>query len=505
MHPAAPAPARPGRQARPPASDVPAPAALPWFAGVATAYTVAQLLLVVPDTGLGWDETVYVSQVAPHTPAAFFSAPRARGVSLLVAPVVALTDSTDVLRLWLAVVSGCGLLLALWPWRRLVPVPLAALAGLLFCGLWMTLFYGPQAMPNLWVAFGALAATGWFLCAVRGPGGDRRALVALAASVAFTALMRPGDGLSLLLPLAGAAVCVRSWRRPVVLLAVVGGALAGGAEWVVEAYLHYGGLAARLARASQIQGGWGAPLALDDHMRALEGRALCRPCTIPWRHPVTAVWWFAVPPLTAGGLLVASRVRRPAVYALPVVVALSMAVPYQFLDYAAPRFLLPAYGLLALPVTLCLLRLVTTVEGGPPRLRPVAAAALVMALLAHLAVQYVVLGRAVARSAATDRALGRIVTELRRQGLRPPCAVTGTEAVRIAFRAGCASRQTDGHDANTTVARLVADAARQPVAVVTSDGTHPPPYARTWRAASLPALPGEAAGLHARLSPPARR
>jgi len=46
---------------------------------VATAFTVAQLLLVRPGMGLGWDESVYVSQISPHAPAAFFSAPRARG------------------------------------------------------------------------------------------------------------------------------------------------------------------------------------------------------------------------------------------------------------------------------------------------------------------------------------------------------------------------------------------------------------------------------------------
>jgi hypothetical protein len=60
----------------------------PWLAAVAGAFTLAQLVLVRPDLGLGWDETVYVSQVSGHVPAAFFSAPRARGISLLVSSLL---------------------------------------------------------------------------------------------------------------------------------------------------------------------------------------------------------------------------------------------------------------------------------------------------------------------------------------------------------------------------------------------------------------------------------
>ncbi|MGW4393444.1 hypothetical protein ACWEKA_44220, partial [Streptomyces sp. NPDC004685] len=37
-------------------------------AAAAGAFVLAQLLLVTPGTGLGWDEIVYVSQVEPGTP-----------------------------------------------------------------------------------------------------------------------------------------------------------------------------------------------------------------------------------------------------------------------------------------------------------------------------------------------------------------------------------------------------------------------------------------------------
>ncbi|MFI9240609.1 hypothetical protein [Streptomyces sp. NPDC053079] len=474
-------PERPARVGRAPGAPV-----LPWLAAVATAYAVAQLVLVVPGTGLGWDETVYVSQVGPRTPAAFFSAPRARGVTLLVAPVAALTASVTALRVWLAALSGCGLLLSLWVWRRLLPLPVLVAAGVLFSGLWITLFYGPQAMPNLWVAYGALCATGCFLRAVR-DGSDRRALAGLLLAVAFTALMRPGDALALVLPLAAAALCVRAWRRPAVLLALVAGTVLGGAEWVIEAYVRYGGLAARLHRAEEIQGGWGGHLALDDHVRALEGRSLCRPCDVPWRHPVTAAWWFALPVLTAGGLVAAARVCRLTVVALPVLVAGCLAVPYMLLDYAAPRFLLPAYALLALPVGLCMTAAASRARGsGEARMRALGAVALALALLAHFAVQYTVLQRMVARSAHTRDAVGRVIAELRRQGVRPPCVVSGEEAVRIAYRAGCSSRQTSGHDGSITPEQLLRTAGRMPVAVVLGEGRAVPSYARGWRVKPLP-------------------
>ncbi|MFF3766068.1 hypothetical protein ACFYYR_18555 [Streptomyces sp. NPDC001922] len=535
MHPAslAAGPGRRGSGTRPGGS--PATRPLPLLAAVAAAFTLAQLVLVMPGLGLGWDESVYISQVSPHAPAAFFSAPRARGISFLVAPVTGLTTSVTALRVYLAVLSGLGLLLALWVWRRLLPAPVLALAGALFASLWITLYYGPQAMPNLWVAYGALVATGCFLRAVRsrpagtgedgpvdGPVGtrrngavpvgpdrpaggvadgvarfaagvpgrpDRRALVGLGCAVAFTALMRPADALWLALPLAGAALCVRAWRRPVVLLVLAAGALVGSAEWIIEAYVRYGGLFARLERAGEVQGGMGLHFAVDDQVRALEGRSLCRPCAVPWRHPATAAWWFALPLLAAGGVVAAARARRTAVALLPVVTGLFLAVPYLLLiDYAAPRFLLPVYALLALPVALCLVSLVAGVR---PGLRPVVVGVLVLALAGHLAVQYAVLRSMVSRARVTREAVDRIAAGLHRQGVRAPCVISGHEAVRIAFRTGCSSRQIRGNDRSITPAELLDVAGRRPVVHLGTGNAPPPSYARGWRVVPLPPLSGQ--------------
>ncbi|MET9319394.1 hypothetical protein ABZX75_04230 [Streptomyces sp. NPDC003038] len=448
-------------------------------------YVVAQLLIVMPGSGLGWDETVYVSQVSPDAPAAFFSAPRARGITFLVAPVVALTSSVEALRIYLALLSGAGLLLSLWVWRRLVPTAVLAVAGALFAGLWVTVLYGPQAMPNLWVAYGALIAVGCFLRAAR-DRSDRGALAGLGAGMALAALMRPTDALWLAVPLVAAVLWVRPWRRPALLLVLAAGAAVGSAEWVVEAYVRYGGLLPRLRRASEIQGHLGWNLAFDDHVRALQGRTLCRPCNVPLQHPIASVWWFALPLLAAGGVLAAARRRLLAPVLVATLAGLSLAVPYLLLiGYAAPRFLLPTYALLALPTALCLIRLATAA-----RRRPVFAAALALGMCAHLTVQYLVLDGATDRGRANHAAFARLVADLRRQGLRPPCVVSGEEAVRIAFRAGCSSRQVGGHDGSITPAALAASARARPVAILVRGNAPPPPYARGWRTHVLHGLPG---------------
>ncbi|MFD3538384.1 hypothetical protein ACFWUQ_02640 [Streptomyces sp. NPDC058662] len=456
-----------------------------WLGPVAAGYAVVQLLLIIPGTGLGWDETVYVSQVAHDAQAAFFSAPRARGITYLVAPVAAFTSSVAALRVYLALLAAAALLLSLWVWRRTLPTPVLALAGGLFAGLWVTLSYGSQAMPNLWVAFGALFTVGCFLRAVRDPG-DRRALAGVAAGVAFAALMRPTDAFWLVVPLFGAAMVVPSWRRLAVVTALAAGLAVGSAEWIIEAQVRYGGLLPRLHRASDIQGGLGWNPAFADQLRSLGGRTLCRPCDVPPPHPLTTLWWFALPPLTAAGLALARRGSRLTAVAVPTVTALCLSAPYLLMiGYAAPRFLLPAYALLAIPVALCLTRLCSV-----RRARPWVISALCAALALHLAVQLSI-AHAVADRSRTDRgAFTAVASELRRLGLRPPCVLSGTEAVRAAFATGCTVRQVyGGHDGSITAPALTSLARTRPTALLLSADQPPPPWARHWRPHPLPGLP----------------
>jgi len=459
----------------------------PRLAAVAGAFTLAQFFLVRPDLGLGWDETVYVSQVSGRVPAAFFSAPRARGISLLAAPIASWSDSTALLRVYLAVLSGLGLYFALRVWRAHVMPRVLALAGALFASLWVTLFYGPQVMPNYWVAVGALACVGCFL-RVRAHAGDRSAWWGVFAGAALMAWMRPMDAVYVVLPL-----LVLALRRSRLLAVLAAGLLAGAGEWVIEAYMSYGGLAQRLSDASRIQGGLGWHLAVVDQLHSLGGRTLCRPCTGSAPDPVVTLWWFALPVLAALGAVTAVRARRALPVLLPSACAVTAAVPYLFLiGYAAPRFLLPAYALLALPVAQGLAHLVTTPAAGTAR--TLAVGLVTACLAAHLAVQYAVLEHTVRGSAANRDDWPRTASALHTLGVRPPCLLSGYEAVPIAFYTGCGSAQTTGHDTSTTADALVRAAHRAPVAVLVLPRGRPPAYARTWPVA-------RAGVLHAYVAP----
>ncbi|MFJ5302951.1 hypothetical protein [Streptomyces sp. NPDC088350] len=444
------------------------------LAAVAAAFTLAQLVLVRPGMGLGWDETVYVSQISAHAPAAFFSAPRSRGISLLVAPITSWSSSTALLRVYLAVLSGLALFLALRAWRGLFPARVLALAGALFASLWVTLFYGPQAMPNYWVAVGALALVG---CSLRawGDHSDRAALWGLAASASLMAWMRPTDAVWVTLPLLVLIVAVRRWRLLVVLLA---GLASGALEWVIEAFVSYGGLTQRLNAASGIEGGLGWHIAVVDQLRSLGGRALCRPCTGAMPNPVVDAWWLVLPVLAVVGLVVAVRARRTAATLVPFACAATAAFPYLFMiGYAAPRFLLPAYALVAIPVADGLIHLATRPTGV---WRPVAVTLLAVGLAGHLAVQLAVLEHTVSRTTAQHGDWSRTAAELHRLGVRKPCLLTGQDAIPVAFYTGCASAATEGHNANSSRTIIDRTARRMPVANVTPVGSRPPAYAQDW-------------------------
>jgi hypothetical protein len=385
--------------------------------------------------GLSWDEVVYVSQVSGHAPAAWFDPARARGVPLLVAPVAALTGSVAALRVYLSVVSGFGLTLALWAWRRLRPAWVLGLAGVVFGGLWAAQYYGPQAMPDMWSALGGLAAVGCFLRWVR--SGGSWSLGGLGASVAFVTLVRPGDAVYLAAPLAVASIVVwRQWRAVAVIAA---GLLAGGAEWVAEAYARFGGIGARLRAAGAEQGGFGLHFALPDELRALNGPTLCRPCTVGVRYPELDLWWFLLPVLVALAMLAARHAGGPwlASVILPVACGLCVAAQYLFMiDYAAPRFLLPAYALLAVPAADGLAFLVT---GTGPRPRPAMTAVLAGLLAVQLVAQHLVLDHEAAGTVTFHDDYTRIATALAAHDVRPPCLVQGVQYIPIAFDAGCAS------------------------------------------------------------------
>jgi len=452
-----------------------------WLALVAAAFTGAQLIFVAPRLGLSWDEVVYVSQVSGHAPAAYFDPARARGIPLLVAPVTLVTSSVLALRVYLSVASGLGLFLSLLAWRRLRPAWILALAAIFFGGLWIAQYYGPQAMPDEWVAFSALAAVGLFLRAAE--NSSRRAtawwpLAGLAACVAVAALVRPGDAFYLAAALGIAVLVVPKWRSWQLLAAIVVGFAAGAAQWVVEAYARFGGPLARLRAAGAEQGGFGLHFALWDELRALNGPTLCRPCTVGLRYPGISLWWLALPVLVTLGVLAARRAGRFDSSLLAAVCGVSVGLQYLFLiNYAAPRFLLPVYLLLAIPVADAVGGLITGVSSSA---RPAAITLVGVCLFAQLVVQNAVLDHQLSEKITFFGDYARIAADLHRLGVRAPCLVKGDQDIPIAFYAGCASAPS--------VSAARRHGSTEAIAVLVRVGDSPPAYAHGWTRRDLPGI-----------------
>lgn len=484
-----------------------------WLVIVAAAFSIAQLALVAPKLGLSWDETVYISQFSGHAPASYFDPARARGIPLLVAPLTMVTSSVLALRIYLSLASGLGLFLALLTWRRFRPAWQLALAGVLFGGLWTTLYYGPQAMPDLWVALSSLAAAGFFLRAAHGaaPANDGApvqttpadsrparhnwgALAGLTACGAIAALFRPGDALYLAAVLGIAVLVVRQWRRWDLLAAVVIGFAAGAAEWVIEAYLRFGGPLNRLHEAGAEQGGFGFHLGLWNELRAVNGPTLCRPCTVGFRYPVLSAWWLALPVLVVLGVIASRHAGRLGSSVLAAACGLGLAFQYLFLiNYAAPRFLLPAYALAAIPVADAVGGLLANVRR---ELRPPLITLVAVVLGVQLLIQATVLQHQVQEKISFLGDYTRIAADLRSLGVRPPCLIKGDQDIPIAFYAGCASAP-----GVTAAGTAVGGTGMEPVAILVAPGQPPPAYARDWTLHELPGIQSQLLKMKAYVAP----
>jgi hypothetical protein len=301
--------------------------------------------------------------------------------------------------------------------------------------------------------------------------------------LAGVTLVRLPDGGWLVLPLLVVTVVWRVWR-PALPALVVGVGL-GAVQWVWEAYARFGGIAGRLRVSSATEGGMAPYWNLGNALRSLNGPQLCRPCQVSFTHPELTLWWLALPLLATAALLVAIRDRRQrpvAATAVPLACAVSVAVPYLLLiNYSAPRFLLPCYALLSLPLGRLAVRALHAV-----RFSTWAVATLAALLVVQLATQLAVLQHMTVSTAAVDARYRTTAMDLRSLGLSPPCLVTGPRALPVAYHAGCASAETSGNNASTTTPVLLRRAAQEPTAVLVSRGSRPPRIARTWARHALP-------------------
>ncbi|HEX6445530.1 MAG TPA: hypothetical protein VF053_10610 [Streptosporangiales bacterium] len=450
--------------------------------GVAVIWVVVQFVLTF-HVALGWDETTYLSQYAGDVPPGVFSAPRARGLPLIVAPIVAFTTSVPAIRVYLTVLSGVGLFVAFLPWLRVRAGYVVPLAAALFASVWVALFYGNEAMPDMFVAYAAVAAVGLFVLAVR-PGPQTGAVAGLLVAVTVCALVRPSDALWVAAPLVVAGLVVRAWRRPAAVLAVVGGVVAGWAEWFAEAYAYYGGPLARL-RAAGAENQTGLHFSLWQHVTALsQAQILCRPACHP-ASPVVAVWFFAIPVVAVAGCVLARRSRQFAPLVLAAATAAVFTASYVFgVGYAAPRFLLPAYALASLPVAEAVAQLLGGVR---TRARPVLAGVVLIGAIAHVGVQVHWMDAVLHKQIPPRDATARVGAKLARLGVVPPCLVYGHDAAQAGFYAHCAEWSTKhAYGGARPPTRLrVALAQHRHVVVVVRQRALPAPYLVHWRRVAL--------------------
>jgi hypothetical protein len=438
---------------------------------------------------LTFDEVVYVSQLSVDTPATAFAVHRARGVPLLVAPVVMVTEWPVVLRVYLTLLSGLLMYLAFRPWLaifarsggRLRYVP--AVAAACFATLWTAQLWATMAYPNLPLAFLVVAGVGWFRRALVEPEPAWGPVVGVAAAFAVASLVRPTDATAAAAPLLAAAVVVPRWRRPGPPLAVVAGLLAGWGAWIGEAFARFDGPVHRLRESAAGTGG-GLVNSVPANLAAVDGpKLLCRPASeCAGVDPAAATWWVLLPVLVVAGLAVAARTGWLAAGGLATASAASFAAPYLLLlDYTSPRFLLPAYALLAVPVAGLLVWL-TGLAGRTTRALTTSVAA--AALLLHGVTQQGVLGTVVTRAEATyDGYAGQAEHLRERHGVRPPCLVWGIDAVPLNYPLKCRSQWVPSGDppGRDDPAIAAARARGEAVVVRVPDGRALPAFLTGWQ------------------------
>jgi hypothetical protein len=480
--------------ALPASRDAAAPAGqrgIGWLAGVALAFTAAVLLFTPLRTSLAWDETVYASQISTHVPM-LWSAERARGMPLLIAPVTLLTSSATVLRVYLTLLAGLGLFLALLCWRRLRPDWVLGLAGLVFAGLWIVQSQASQVYPNFWIALGALAGTGLFLRAVAGLGG-RVGIVLLGVAAAFTSMMRPPDALALFCPLLLVAAVIvlagrADWRAELARTAAPAGAIVAGlavgiGEWIVEAYLYFGGPLHRLKLQSNAVGG--TKFDPVNSLRILSGGRASSVAGFPtlngWSDPWLLLWWLAFVLIALGGIWAMSRKQGWLLAVVPVFCAACEYFIYSFPARDATRYLQPSWALVAISAADGLAWLLTRPRS---RFRPVAIGLAAVFLVVELTTQHAVLTTAATADRLSSAALDNITDALRQDGVRPSCLVTSVarpafvpDSEPVAYGLGCTYKWT---------MRRTAEAHGRRVIVLVQGTTAPFAYAQDWPARKLP-------------------
>lgn len=406
---------------------------------VGVAYLVLQLISFSLDRPSGWDEAVYLSQVSPDGAPLPFTPYRARGITLLAIPVLQLGGSLAQLRLFLAVASATAMVASFRMWSPVIGYGAVATA-LLFAGAWPTLFYGSELMPNLWVALIAAAATAVLARRIAGRVGRSDELVA-GGLVAVAALIRPLDAVVLTAALVLLPIVMRratiSWTVHLVL-----GLVAGWAPWLVEMTARFGSPGEAFAAAARMSpaGRWSLFGNVRQYLALSDGPTIGS--TFAHDIPVSGLFWFVgMAILVVLGIRAAARRSILPSLVVPTAAGIALAAEYVvFTDAQAPRFLLPALALLAVPAGLGLVTIVAETGAlvGPDR-RRFAGRAVASILVITWAIVQLGIASSVEADAADQRASAqRAGLEVRKLSAGEPCHVYSEGSFPIVgFAAGC--------------------------------------------------------------------
>lgn len=409
---------------------------------VGVGYLVAQLLVFSIDRAPGWDEAIYLSQVAPGAEPLQFVPSRARGITFLAAPALQLGGSVALVRLFLAVAAAAALIASFRMWAPILGFGAPA-AALLFAGAWPTLFYGSEVMPNLWTAFPAAAAVAVLVRRLVS-GTARNDELIVGGLVALMALVRPFDAavltaVLLILPLVfGRGSLV--WSTHLIL-----GLAAGWAPWLVEMSGRFGGPFPALVAAARVghTGRWSVAENAEQYLALSDGPTV-GPAADPTIPRSGLFWLIGMGTLVIIGIVTARRRSARPIVLVPIVAGLALAAEYVvFTSAQAPRFLLPALALLTVPAGLGLARLLRGLQRpisfDEPRIATGFAS--VVLTLAWTISQLTVAAEVERNVAPHRESAERAGLEVRRLAAGEPCQVDSSVSFpMVGLASGCGAR-----------------------------------------------------------------
>jgi hypothetical protein len=405
-----------------------------WLVVVSVLFLAAELTPQLLRMPLGADEITYIAQTSARASSISLPPVHGQGAGLLAAPVTLLTTSLVALRIWMAVLSAIGLFLTVLCWRGLRPIWVLALGELILASLAISQNSGVQVYPDWWGALATVALIGLFLHAVNGtmPGRVVLPLIALASLV--IALMRPQNVVFLMGPVILAVLTVRKWRKIKVMAAMAVGIALGFLDWMLGAYLWFGGLFERIRLAGQEPPSLHLYNALGLQLRYLNGPWYCSEDCNTWAVPLETPFWIGLLLLAALGVWVGWRAGMRASTVLAAATALWVFLLYAFLvPFGAPRYLLPTLALMSLLAADGIVWAVTK-----SRWRQEAAILAILFLVLGIVSQRAIVQRQAAYQ-NISRQFQRQATEIEKMGVHPPCIMLNPS---IAWYIGCSAPWT---------------------------------------------------------------